>query len=429
VGEEPSLEQTVIRKAAWRLVPFMGLLYLASFLDRVNIGVAALTMNSDLAFSATVFGNGAGIFFLGYVLFEVPSNLVLYKVGARRWICRIMISWGVLSAATAFIHSPGSFYAIRFLLGVAEAGFFPGIIFYLTDWFPSHYRGRILGAFMVALPLASAIGAPISGALLDLDAGGLKGWQWLFILEGAPAIGIGLMVLKLLTDRPEKALWLSAAERECLIRLQTVDKAARTPLNGTLAHAVHSTSVWLYSAIYFALLVGLYGFNFWLPQIIQGGGRLSHREIGVLTMLPNLVAAALMYGWGRHSDTSAERRWHMALPAFLAATGFFAAAHWAASPILALVALTIGAVSVYVILPVFWTLPTGLLRGAAAAGGIALINAVGNFGGYLGSTLMGRLKDATGDYRLGLCVLALSLLVTGVLALFVRNQKVGAEAG
>jgi MFS transporter, ACS family, tartrate transporter len=412
----PMGENAVLHKVAWRLIPFMGLLYILAFLDRVNIGFAALTMNVDLAFSATVFGNGAGIFFLGYVFFEIPSNLMLHKAGARRWIARIMVSWGVLSAGMAFIRTPLNFYALRFLLGVAEAGFFPGMILYLTYWFPSQQRTRILGAFLVALPLASVIGAPVSTFLLDFKAGSLHGWQWLFLLEGIPAVFLGLVVLRLLSDRPESASWLNADEKRVLIQLLARDQSPHFPEIRTAIQALKSPRVWLFGVVYFALLTGLYGLNFWLPQIIQNLGALTHPEIGLLTLLPNVVAAAVMYGWARHSDAMNERRWHFAIPAVAAALGL-AVASQASQPFVVFVALTLGAVGIYTTLPIFWTLPTELLQGAAAASGFALINAVGNVGGYFGPSLMGYSKDALGNYSLGLGILASSLVLTGLLAL------------
>jgi MFS transporter, ACS family, tartrate transporter len=414
-------EAMVLRKVAWRLIPLMGLLYLMAFLDRVNIGFAALTMNSDLSFSATIFGSGAGVFFLGYVLFEVPSTLILHKVGARRWIARIMITWGILSAAMALIRTPSEFYVLRFLLGVAEAGFFPGMILYLTNWFPSQQRTRILGAFLVALPLASVIGAPLSTFLLDVRVGSLHGWQWMFLLEGVPAALVGIVVLNVLTDRPQDANWLTAAERNCLVRLlsagnrRTEVSRATTPLQGLL-----NPKVWFFGLVYFTLLVGLYGFNFWLPQIVQGLGNSSHREIGWLTMLPNLVAAGAMYTWARHSDAAQERRWHFVVPALTAALGLTIVSQ-TSQPVLAMIALTFGAAGLYATLPVFWTLPTASLRGAAAASGLALINSLGNVGGYLGPSLMGYSKDTFGSYSVGLAVLATSLALAGILTLRVSN--------
>jgi MFS transporter, ACS family, tartrate transporter len=410
-------EGMVLRKVAWRLIPLMGLLYLMAFLDRVNIGFAALTMNSDLAFSATVFGSGAGVFFLGYVLFEVPSTLILHKVGARRWIARIMITWGLLSAAMALIRTPSEFYVLRFLLGVAEAGFFPGMILYLTYWFPAQRRTRILGAFLVALPIASVLGPPLSTFLLDAKVGSLHGWQWMFLLEGVPAALVGILVLKVLTDRPEDANWLTEEERRCLVRLLSgTDRLADVARATTPRQGLWNPKVWFFGLVYFTLLVSLYGFNFWLPQIIQGLGDPSHREIGLLAMLPNVVAAAVMYWWARHSDAAQERRWHFVIPALTAAFGL-AIASQTSQPLVAMIALTLGAAGIYATLPVFWTLPTASLRGAAAASGLALINSIGNVGGCLGPSLMGFSKDAFGSYSVGLAVLATSLALAGILTL------------
>ena len=407
-------EQAVLRKVAWRLIPFVGLLYLLAFLDRVNVGFAALTMNADLGFSATVFGTGAGIFFLGYVLFGMPSNLVLYLLGARRWIGVIMIAWGVISAAMAFIHTPATFYALRFLLGTAEAGFFPGMILYLTYWFPKKARARILSAFMVALPLSSVIGAPISSTFLDLNAHGLRGWQWLFLLEGIPAVAVGAIVLKFLTDRPGQARWLTPQERAILI--QSLKDPTTAPEPSDARYAFTYPALWTLSGVYFALLVALYGYNFWLPQIIQSLGEFSHRQIGGLAMLPNLAAVLFMYAWGLHSDATAERRWHAALPLLLAGAGLATAA-FVHEPVVSIIALTLGAVGIYCALPVFWCLPTNRLSGAGAAAGIALINAIGNVGGYVGSAAMGYLKQASHGYADGLLLLAAAVTIAALLAL------------
>jgi ACS family tartrate transporter-like MFS transporter len=419
-------EANVLRKVAWRLIPLMGLLYVLAFLDRVNVGFAALTMNANLAFSATVFGNGAGIFFLGYVLFEIPSNLMLHKMGARRWIARIMISWGVLSAGMAFIRTPLDFYVLRFLLGVAEAGFFPGMILYLTYWFPSQQRTRTLGAFLVALPVASVIGAPVSTLLIDLKVGSLHGWQWLFLLEGIPAALVGFLVLGILSDRPANASWINADEKRVLIQLLARDQTTQAASTRTAIQALNNRRVWLLGVVYLALLTGLYGFNFWLPQIIQNLDVLTHREIGVLAVVPNFVASVMMYGWARHSDATNERRWHLAIPALVGALGL-ATASQVSQPFVLLLALTFGAAGIYATLPIFWAMPSETLEGAAAASGFALINAVGNLGGYLGPALMGYSKDTLGSFGVGLKMLAFSLALTGFLALRIRTFKTGSE--
>jgi ACS family tartrate transporter-like MFS transporter len=408
---QPVKESTVLRKVAWRLIPLLGVLYLLAFLDRVNVGFAALTMNADLKFSPRVFGTGAGVFFIGYVLFGVPSNLMLHRLGARRWIGLIMVAWGAISAAMALVRSPASFYALRFLLGMAEAGFFPGMILYMTYWFPRQERARLLGAFMVALPLSSVVGAPISAALLDLDTSGLRGWQWLFLLEGVPALVVGVMVLKYLTDRPEEAEWLTPQERRVLIQSLRDPTLANEPSH--VRYALTNPRVWALSAAYFSLLVALYGYNFWLPQIIQSLGDLNHRQIGVLAMVPNLAAVLLIYPWGRHSDETEERRWHLVIPLLVAIAGLAMAA-WTTLPAISMLALTLGAVGIYCALPVFWSLPTSQLRGASAAAGIALINAVGNIGGYVGSSAVGYLMQATGSYTDALVFLSAALAVAAM---------------
>lgn len=403
----------------------MGLLYFVAFLDRVNIGFAALSMNEDLGFSATVYGTGAGIFFIGYFLFEVPSNILLEKVGARRWIARIMITWGVISAAMAFVNGPAAFYTLRFLLGLAEAGFFPGMILYLTYWFPAAYRARIVGAFLIAIPLSSVVGAPLSTLLLGFEGFGLHGWQWLFIFEGIPSALLGFAVLFFLTDKPEKASWLTREEKDALSDILTAERLVLESAHKPgLKDGLLNVRVWLFSLIYFGILIGLYGLGLWLPQIIKGFGALSNFQIGLLTVIPYFFAAVAMYLWGLHSDLTRERVRHVALPAFLGAIGLAASAFLDFSPALALVALTVSAVGIYSTLPTFWTLPTAMLSGTAAAGGIALINSVGNLGGYLGPSLVGYLKDKTQNYTYGLLVLAAFVALSGVVTLVVgQNSK------
>ena len=416
-----ALAQRTVRKLAWRLLPFMGVLYFVAFLDRVNVGFAALTMNADLGLSARVYGFGAGIFFLGYVLFEVPSNLMLHRFGARRWIARIMISWGLLSAAMVLTTGPLTFYVLRFLLGVAEAGFFPGMILYLTYWFPAAVRARITGAFMIAIPVSSVIGAPLSTALLDLDALDLRGWQWLFILEGLPAVLLGFVVLARLDDRPDRAAWLTADEK-AWIRNVLAGEAAVARRDVGVRGALLDARVWTLGVIYFGLVIGLYGLGFWLPQIVAELGGLSHLQVGLLTALPAAIAAVAMYLWGRHSDVTQERVWHVAWPALIGSAGLAASAYLVEAPLLAFAALTVGAVGIYATLPVFWTLPTALLTGAAGAGAIALVNSIGNTGGYVGPAVMGYIKDTTGEHTGGLLVLAGALLMAAALVVATRRS-------
>jgi ACS family tartrate transporter-like MFS transporter len=411
-------ERRAFSKAFWRLIPLVGLLYFVSFLDRVNVGFAALTMNTDLGISASAYGAGAGIFFLGYFLFEVPSNLMLERVGARRWIARIMVSWGILSIAMAFVTGPTSFWVVRFLLGMAEAGFFPGIILYLTYWFPGAMRGRILGWFLMALPVSSAIGAPFSTWLLGHSVLGLRGWQTMFVVEGLPAIALGFLVLRLLPDRPAKAGWLAPGEARAIERVLAADAAGASKAG--LKEGLTSPRVWQFAFIYFGIVIGLYGFSFWAPQMIKAFGNLSNQQVGLLTTAPYLLVPFAMYVWGRRSDRLRERRWHLALASFLGALGFAASA-WIDDPTMKMVAFGVAAIGVYAALPVFWTLPTAFLSGTAAAGGIALINSIGNLGGYFGPAAIGYLKAGYG-YGMGLMVLALGLAIAGLLALRVPRE-------
>lgn len=419
-------EKLVVAKAAKRLIPYMALLYFVSFLDRVNVGFAALTMNADIGLSASAYGFGAGIFFIGYFLFEVPSNLILKRVGARIWIARIMVTWGILSIATAFVTGPTSFWIVRFLLGVAEAGFFPGMIYYLTNWFPSAMRGRVIGGFLIAVPLSSAIGAPLSTSLLDITIFDLQGWQALFILEGLPAIVLGVSVLFMLPNRPSLAKWLTTEEQVSLEALIERDKGQSQ--HSSLRAGLINIHVWRFALIYFGLVVGLYGFSFWSPQIIKEFGGLSNLQVGFVSMAPYALAAFAMHWWGRKSDETDNRILYLALPAFLGGVAFFVST-FSGNPVFILLSLTFGAIGIYAALPVFWTLPTAMLRGTAAAGGIALINAIGNLGGYAGPVIVGYLKDKTGSYDSGMIALAVAMILAGVLALscgWSRQEKAGA---
>jgi ACS family tartrate transporter-like MFS transporter len=417
------IEASTIRKAAWRLIPFLGVLYFISFLDRVNIGFAALTMNQALGLTATEFGTGAGIFFLGYILLEVPSNLVLDRVGARYWIARIMITWGFVSAAMAFVTGPASFYALRFLLGLAEAGFFPGIILYLTYWFPAPYRARIVAAFMVAIPISTVVGAPISTWLLGIERLGLAGWQWLFIAEGLPAVIAGIAVLFWMQDRPDRARWLTEAEREWLVRTLEAERAERAVRHGeSLRTTLTSVRTWGFGFIYFGIVFAVYGLNIWFPQIVKGFGGLSNERVGLLVALPYLFAAIAMILAGRHSDRTGERALHVAIPAFAGAIGLAASAWFIHTPALAYGALALGTVGTYAAFPAFWAMPTAMLSGASAAGGIALINAVGNSAGYFGPFLVGYAKDRFGGFEYGMMMLAAFLVAAAILALAVGGR-------
>jgi MFS transporter, ACS family, tartrate transporter len=420
-------EVRVLRKAALRLVPFLGLLYFTAYLDRVNVGFAALTMNADVGLSASAYGLGAGIFFIGYFLFEVPSNLILEKVGARRWIARIMVTWGLLSAAMALVQGPVSFYVVRFLLGVAEAGFFPGIILYLTYWFPWAQRAKIVGAFMMAIPLSSVIGAPISTALLGTSILGLKGWQTMFLLEGLPSIILGVVVFFTLADRPAVAKWLTPEERTTLQRAVDRDHAPEPHHLHALAAVFARPQVWAFGFVYFGLVMGNYGLGAWLPQIVKGFGGLTNFQTGLLSALPYLAAAIGMFFWTRHSDRTGERTWHFAGPAAVAAVAFLVAAT-AREPVLQFAGLSLAAIGINCAVPVFWSFPTRFLRAAAAAGGIALINSVGNLAGFVGPSVMGFMKEASGVYGGGLLVLSASLAFAAVLAVILGRQRVAPAA-
>jgi ACS family tartrate transporter-like MFS transporter len=405
------------------------LLYFIAFIDRVNIGFAALTMNKDLGFSPTVFGFGAGIFFLGYFLFEVPSNLVLDKVGARIWIARVMITWGLISGAMAFVQGATSFYVLRFLLGAAEAGFFPGIILYLSYWFPARQRAAVTAVFMAAAPLSTVLGSPVSGALLEMHGIlGLSGWQWMFIVEAVPALILGVVVLFYMTDRPEKATWLRDEERHWLVTTMNAEAAKKA---GTASHSVWrglaDLRVIALSLVYFGTSAGLYTLGIWAPQIIKEFG-LSSLQVGFLNALPGVVAVVAMVLWARHSDRSGERTWHVVGACLLASLGLVLAG-FAGSVIAVLLALTLVNVGISAAKPPLWSMPTLFLSGSAAAAGIATINSIGNLGGFVGPAMIGWIKDLTGSFQGGLFFVAGLLVLSAVLTLVLaRSQRTSAAA-
>jgi MFS transporter, ACS family, tartrate transporter len=420
-----TLADKAFGKAARRLVPFLGLLYFVNFLDRVNVGFAALQMNADLKLSPGAFGFGAGIFFLAYAVLEVPSNIVLERVGARRWMFRIMLSWGVLSALTALVWNATSFYALRFLLGAAEAGFFPGIIFYLACWFPAHLRARMVAGFMAAVPLAGIIGSPLSGLILRMHGmAGVAGWKWLFLIEGVPAIALAFAVLVWLPDGPKDARWLTADEREAVAaRLAQEPPAVHHRLGPTLA----DPRVWLLSLAYFGIVLSLYGLSFWLPQIVHQMG-FSSLQTGLVVAVPYVLAAAAMVLWGRRSDRRGERIAHFVRPALLAAAGFAAAA-CASGQGAIFAALTLATVGIYACFGPFWTVPAEYLRGPAAAGGIALINSIGNLGGFAGPWILGLVKQATGAYAAGLGLFAAVAVAAALIMVLSRRLLAKPLAG
>jgi ACS family tartrate transporter-like MFS transporter len=418
------LEVRVVRKISWRILPFVMLLYFVSFLDRVNVGFAAFSMNQAIGLTPAMFGFGSGVFFLGYFLFEVPSNLILHRVGVRLWIARIMVTWGIVSAASAFATGPKGFYALRFLLGIAEAGFFPGIILYLTLWFPARRRALAAALFMAAAPLSTAIGSPISGALMELPTiAGLRNWQWLYILEAIPAILLGFVVLKVLTDRPEQAHWLEPEERDWLI---TTLQAERANSNSPTAHpagvwrALRDPRVLALSLIYLGTSAGLYALGLWSPLILRQFG-FSSIETGWINAVPSAVAIIGMTAWARHSDRTLERTWHVVIPCLVACLGFIwaGATQTAVGVIFALMIVNVGVSAAKAPL---WAMPTMFLSGASAAAGIALINSIGNLGGFVGPFVIGWLKSKRGSYAGGLYVVGATLAVSAVVTLLLNRR-------
>lgn len=423
-----TIEQRVMRKITLRIVPFIMLLYFIAFLDRVNIGFAALTMNAELGFSPALFGFGAGIFFLGYFLFEVPSNLILHKVGARIWIARVMITWGLVSGGMAFVQGTTSFYTLRFLLGVAEAGFFPGIILYLSYWFPAQKRAQVTAIFMAAAPISTALGSPISAALLEMHGlMGFAGWQWMFVLEAVPAVILGVVVLFWLTDRPEKAKWLSEEERGWLISTLQREQAAK---QGTAQHSVWKglldKRVLALSLVYFGTSAGLYTLGIWSPQIIKTLG-VSSMAVGLLNAIPAVMAVAAMVLWARHSDKTGERSWHVIAACIVAAAGLFMAGS-TASIVGVILALTIVNCGISASKPPLWSMPTLFLSGSAAAAGIATINSLGNLGGFVGPFMIGLIKQQTGSYTWGLWFVAGLLILSSLVVLWLSASSRKAQA-
>ena len=414
---EPIDEGQVLAKIRRRLIPFMFLLYIVSYLDRVNVGFAALQMNQDLDLSASVFGLGSGIFFIGYFLFEVPSNLIMERIGARLWIARIMISWGLVSAGMMFMKGPASFYTLRFLLGLAEAGFFPGMILYLTYWFPRRDHARAIALFMTANAVAGVVGGPISGALLTMHGmGGLAGWQWLFLLEGLPAVVLGVVTLVYLPNGPQDASWLNDRERQWLKQRLAADHVTQSHETAAGVRQVFSNPrVWVFSLLYFLIVLGLYSISFWLPQILKGLSRSSDLFVGVSSALPYVVAAVGMVWIGRHSDRHGERRWHVAGPALVAALGFLLSTQTTV-PALALASISIAALGIWGSLGPFWAMSTAVLTGSTAAAGIAWINSVGNLAGFVGPYVVGLLKDATGGFGAAMAALAFFLVIAAIVA-------------
>jgi len=412
----------VFGKCAWRLIPFMLLLYIVNYLDRVNVGFAALTMNKDLGFSPGTFGFGAGIFFFSYALAQVPFGIILERVGARRAVFCIMLVWGFLSASTALVTSPAGFYAVRFLLGVAEAGFFPGMLFYLTLWFPHAHRARFTALFVTGIPLASIIGGPLSGLILGMDGlGGLHGWQWLFLMEGLPAALLAFAVLKYLPDGPASAPFLSLTEKENIARRIGADSTAK---EHNLWPALRDPRVLALGVVGVGNGAALYGSGVWLPQMIKAMG-FSNLQTGFVVALPYAAAAAAMILWGRSSDKRGERTWHIAIPLLVGAAGF-AGASIAHSNLLMVLALTFAVVGTLSYFGPFFAFPSSFLSGPAAAGGIALVAALANLGGFLGPTIIGMIRQRTGGYADAMAALAIALTVSAAI-IVVLGFTIGAR--
>jgi MFS transporter, ACS family, tartrate transporter len=409
------LEQRAIRKITWRLIPFLMLLYFVAFLDRINVGFAALTMNKDVGLTPQMFGLGAGIFFLGYFAFEVPSTVILHNVGARFWIGRVMITWGLVSVAMAFTRGPISFYVLRFLLGLAEAGFFPGIILYLSYWFPANHRSAVTAMFMAAAPIAGVIGSPVSGALMQLNGLlGLRGWQWLFLLEGIPALVLGFITFRFLTDRPAEAAWLTADERDWLSSaIQQEQTGIKDPRNHSAWRVLADWKVLALSLAYFGTSAGLYTIGFWAPLIVKGLG-FSVLHTGFLVAIPNLIAVAGMVLWSRNSDRTGERYWHAALACFIGAIGMAVVARAGSSALLAIAGLSLTAFGVSAAKPPLWSLPTTFFAGTAAAASIGLINSLGTLGGFVGPYMIGSTNGTSGNFTRGLYLVGGTLIVSAV---------------
>ena len=413
---------TALAKARRRLLPFLFLLYVVSYLDRINVGFAALQMNAALGFSAVTYSLGAGIFFFGYTLLEIPSNVILARVGARLWIARIMITWGLVSAGMMFVHSATAFYGLRFLLGAAEAGFFPGIIYCLTRWFPRRERARAIAGFMTAVVVAGVVGGPISGGLLSLDgAGGLAGWQWLFLVEGLPAVVLGVVVLGALPDDPSRARWLATAEKEALTATLAEEASGASTIH-SIRGVLTSGRVWLFAAAYFTIPVALYAMGFWMPQIVRAASGGNDLTVGWLSAIPYAVAAIGMVVIGRHSDRTGERRWHIAWSA-IGGGAAFALTGVVHGLIPSIAALSLAMLGLASMLGPFWAFTTSCLGGIGAAAGIALVNSIGNIGGFVGPNIVGYVQQTTGGFTGGLVVIGMILAAGGVLVVAVNSGK------
>lgn len=410
------------RKITWRIIPLLSICYIAAYLDRINIGFAKLQMQNDLGFSETVYGLGAGLFFIGYMIFEVPSNLILQRMGAKVWIARIMITWGLISACMMFVSTPAQFYTLRFLLGVAEAGFYPGVIFYITLWFPSFKRGKVMALFLLAIPVSNMIGAPLSGWIMTVfdDIQGMSGWQWMFLLEALPSVILGVLILMYLPNDVNDAKWLTDHEKKVVVDIleKDISSQART----SVREAFLSIKIWMLGVIDIFLMMAVYALSFWLPTIIKESGVSSTMHVGMLTGLTSVLAIAALILNGMSSDKHRERRWHLALPAFIAGVSIWASTFFSLNPLVTVMLFSLANIGLMATFPVFWCIPGSFLTGRAAAAGIALIASLSTFGGIGATFMMGLLKDLTNSSETGLIIFAVCLLLAGFLALlFPKN--------
>lgn len=426
------LGDRTLRKVRRRVMPLIVLLYFVAYLDRNNVGFAKLTMSEDIGLNSAAYGLGAGIFFLGYALLEVPSNAGMYRFGARKWLARILITWGIFATAMCLVNGESTYFIVRFLLGAAEAGFFPAILFYLTLWFPAAQRVTVLGIFILAQPVSNALGAPVSGLLLQMDGVmGLQGWQWLYIIEGIPAIALGLLTPILMTDRPRDAKWLDADERNWLTATMDAELAAKSQSGKhNFLAGLKDKRTLVYSALYFGLVCGIYGLGLWMPTIVAALGNFSTAEVGFIVFIPYAVAAVFVYFWSKRADRTGKRAWHSAVSMVLAGVGLLAAGYLLpVNPILAMIGLTVSAMGIYGAIAPFLSMPSAALTGAAAASGLALVNSLGNLGGFISPYAVGLLKDATGSNQSGLLFLSLCLFLTAVATyLYARRRPEGDAA-
>ena len=421
-GDAADVRASALRKITWRVIPFLFVLYVVAWLDRVNVGFAALQMNAGLKFSEAVFGFGSGIFFIGYCLFEVPSNLMLARVGARLWISRIMITWGLISVAMMFVRTPLQFYSLRFLLGAAEAGFFPGVIYYLSLWYPAAHRARAIAAFMTAVPVTGLIGGPLSGMLLGLNgAYGLAGWQWLFLLEGLPAVLLGVVVLFYLTERPDAAGWLTSAERDAISTELASERERKDEAGARISAALTNPTIWLLGVIFLLVAIGFYGYSFWAPLVIKSLTEATDLGVGFILAAISAATIVCMLLNSAHSDRTDERPIHVAVALFVMALGCLGAAvlHSPLLGLLALALIPIGHCSAY---GPFWSIPSRFLTGEAAAAGTALVVTIANVGGFLGPALIGYLKQRTGSHVTAFLLLGGLAVVAAVLAATLRSD-------